>query len=96
MPKETVDAQLEVLKQIPISDPRQEYVRKLSKSFVSAEEDNQGRIVLNPVLRKYAKIDKDVVFIGAVTRIEIWAKEVYDEYFGGDVNVDDVYAKLGL
>jgi MraZ protein len=96
MPKETVDAQLEVLKQIPISDPRQEYVRKLSKSFVSAEEDNQGRIVLNPVLRKYAKIDKDVVFIGAVTRVEIWAKEVYDAYFGGEVNVDDVYAQLGL
>jgi MraZ protein len=96
VPKETIDAQLEVMKQIPISDPRQAALRRLSRSYILAEEDNQGRFVLNPTLRKYAKIDKDIVFIGAVNRIEIWAKEVYDKYFGDDVKIEDVYSQLGL
>lgn len=97
-PKATVDAQFEVLKDIKLGDlEAQKSLRTFAKSFVSAEEDNQGRIVLNPSLRKYANINKDIVICGAVTRVEIWAKEVYDEYFGGDTeNFDDVFAKLGL
>jgi MraZ protein len=32
------------------------------------------------VLREYARIERDVVIIGAVNRVELWAKEVWDQY----------------
>ena len=45
------------------------------------EEDNQGRFILDANLRKVAKINKNVVFVGMFDRIELWAAEVYEERF---------------
>jgi MraZ protein len=97
-PKETVDAQFEKLKEIKLSDlEQQKSLRAFAKSFVAGEEDNQGRVVLNPALKKYAKINKDIVICGAVTRIEIWAKEVYDEYFSEEEEgYDNLFARLDI
>ncbi len=54
-----------------------------------AEEDKQGRILLPENLRKYAKIEKNVVVYKGPVCIEIWSKEVYDDYFA-DVNFEDL------
>lgn len=40
--------------------------------------DKHGRLLVPPVLRQYAGLDKDVVWAGMVTTIEIWAKEAWD------------------
>ena len=45
------------------------------------EEDNQGRFVLDANLRRIAKIQKDVVFVGMFDRIELWSAEIYNERF---------------
>lgn len=97
-PKETVDAQFEKLKEIKLTDlEQQKGLRTFAKSYVQGEEDNQGRVVLNPALKKYAQIKKDVVICGAVTRIEIWAKEIYDEYFADEeTNFDELFARLDI
>lgn len=47
-----------------------------------AEEDKQGRILIPENLRKYAKINKDVIVLKSVDCIEIWAEEVWNEYCG--------------
>ncbi len=39
---------------------------------VEAEPDRQGRILIPQVLRDYAGLTKDVTFIGASSRAEIW------------------------
>ena len=54
-----------------------------------AEEDKQGRILLPDNLRKYAKIDKNVIVFKGPTAIEIWSEEVWNDYFN-DVNFDDL------
>ena len=54
-----------------------------------AEEDKQGRILLPENLRKYAKIEKNVVVYKGPVCIEIWSKEVYDDYFS-DVDFADL------
>lgn len=54
-----------------------------------AEEDKQGRILLPDNLRKYAKIDKNVIVFKGPAAIEIWSEEVWNEYFN-DVNFDDL------
>lgn len=54
-----------------------------------AEEDNQGRILLPENLRKYAKIEKNVVVFKGPKCIEIWSEEVWNDYFK-DVNFNDL------
>jgi len=41
--------------------------------------DKHGRLLIPPMLREYASLDKVVVWAGMVTTIEIWAKELWVE-----------------
>ncbi len=54
-------------------------VRAFQRAFISAASecpiDKQGRILIPPPLREYAGIEREVVFVGMVKRIEIWSKE---------------------
>ena len=54
-----------------------------------AEEDNQGRILLPENLRKFAKIEKNVVVFKGPNCVEIWSEEVWNEYFN-DVNFEEL------
>ena len=54
-----------------------------------AEEDKQGRILLPENLRKYAKIQKNVVVFKGPSSIEIWSEEVWNDYFN-EVNFNDL------
>ena len=72
-------------------------LRVFAKSFVWVEGDAQGRMILPSKLKEFAKIDRDVVICGAGSRIEIWAKDVYDKYFEhADENFDDLFKKLDI
>ena len=72
---------LESLSQLSATDPR---ARRFSRSFTSrafdVEADKQFRVVLPPVLREYAGIEKEIVTIGATNRLEIWDKERWLAY----------------
>ena len=59
-------------------------VRKFLNAFEIVESDPQGRMVVPPRFRKHARIDKDLVICGMIDHLEIWAKEVHDEYFGSE------------
>jgi MraZ protein len=41
--------------------------------------DKQGRLLLPQTLREHAQIKAEVVWVGQVDTIEIWAKELWDE-----------------
>ena len=60
--------------------------------------DRQGRILLPAVLREYAGLDKDVVLVGVLTKIEIWDRTRYEQA-GANDDMEDVVermAELGL
>ena len=42
--------------------------------------DRQGRIAISQSLREYAGIQKEVVTLGAVNRIEIWSEANWNRY----------------
>ena len=82
---------LSKLEEIKMTDvQRQKGMRTFTKSLKLVEMDPQGRLVIPPELKNYAKIQKDIKICGAGSRIEIWSKEVYDEYFADDDENFDV------
>ena len=42
--------------------------------------DRQGRVMIPNGLRTYAGLDRDVVVIGANTRLEIWDRATWESY----------------
>ncbi len=63
--------------------PGSKEARQLQRYFLAGatecEVDKQGRILIPTKLRTTAALDKDVVFIGVLTKIEIWSKERWDQ-----------------
>lgn len=53
--------------------------RFLVGSAAEIQTDKLGRFVVPTGLVEYAKLKKDIVFIGLVNWIEIWAKETWQE-----------------
>ena len=43
--------------------------------------DRQGRVLLPQYLKDFAEIKKDIVIVGVSNRIEIWAKEHWQEFY---------------
>lgn len=72
---------IDSLEQLSATDPR---ARRFSRSFTArafdVEIDKQFRVVLPPVLREFAGIEKDVITVGATTRLEIWDKNRWLDY----------------
>ena len=50
---------------------------------VEAVADKQGRILLPEYLKDFAEIKREVVIVGVSNRIEIWAKDKWQEFYGG-------------
>ncbi len=54
-------------------------VKSFQRFFASAVAecniDKLGRVLIPPTLREYAELERDVVVIGVLKRIEIWSKE---------------------
>jgi len=44
--------------------------------------DRQGRILIPQYLKDFAEIKKDVLIVGVSNRIEIWAKDKWQEFYG--------------
>ena len=42
--------------------------------------DKQGRVIIPGHLRDYAGLDRELVVIGASTRVEIWDRQSWDSY----------------
>ena len=59
------------------------------------EFDRQGRILLPKYLKDYAGIKRDIMMIGVSNRIEIWAREAWQEYYSSSKeSFEDIAEKL--
>lgn len=71
----------ERLQQAPVTNKgTRDYVRMLFAAASQEVPDKQGRISIPPVLRQYASLQKDVVVIGSMNRIEIWDPASWAQY----------------
>ena len=72
------------LREAPVSNKAtRDYVRMFSSAASDETPDKQGRITIPPKLREWASLGKDVVVIGAMTRLEIWDEAAWNSYSEG-------------
>ena len=88
-PEEEWEDFVKQLKELPGSKE----VRKLQRYFMAGaapcDVDKQGRVLIPSSLREKVGLDKDVVFVGVMSKIEIWSKERWEDNNDFD-NVDDI------
>jgi len=71
----------EKLSKLPVSDANaRAFVRFLLAGAAECEFDKQGRILLPGSLREYACLEKDVVVVGVMNRMEIWDAAKWNAY----------------
>ncbi|MCM8819972.1 MAG: division/cell wall cluster transcriptional repressor MraZ [Candidatus Omnitrophica bacterium] len=71
----------EKLKSLPFTKKESRFFDRFY--FGSAQEieiDRQGRISIPVYLKEFAKIKKNIIIVGIADRIEIWAKEEWDNF----------------
>lgn len=94
------EKQAEKISQLPEADKDvRNYVREIYSNADEVEFDKQGRIVIPAVLKEYAEIEKELVTVGAMKKIEVWSKKVWedpsdDKYDTG--NFGDALAKYNF
>ena len=84
------------LKTLPMtSKDARAFVRFFFAGATECEIDKQGRILVPSNLKEFARIDKDVVIIGVLTRLEIWSVDEWNK-FNNDANIsyEDVAEKM--
>jgi len=70
------------LRALPLTNPSaREFARFMSSGAVEVELDRQGRVLVPGYLRDYAGITEgEVVVVGALNRLEIWAPAAWLPY----------------
>jgi MraZ protein len=85
---------------------KSENMRRFRRVFVGGAFecscDKQDRILIPPMLRQYAGLEKDIVLVGVLDHFEIWSRQNWDSenaHMEDDMQKEDVrneIAKLGL
>lgn len=89
---------IEQLKHLPGNRQARQLQRYFLAGATTCEVDKQGRILIPAKLREHAKLEKDVVFVGVLGKIEIWSKELWDanDDYGDMEAIAENMSELGI
>jgi MraZ protein len=63
-------------------DPKvREFRRYFMNGATEVEPDSAGRLLLPPNLKEHASLEKDIVLVSAVNKIELWDAGLYKKFF---------------
>jgi len=80
-PQEYESYSREALTGLPaLSQRRSELERFFYAGSQDAELDAAGRIMIPPFLSKHAKLQKEILVVGAGNRLELWNKDQWSEH----------------
>ena len=83
------------IKTLPLTNKdARAFVRFFFSGACEIELDKQYRGVIPQNLKEYAGIEKDIVSIGVLSRVEIWSKEKWDEYNESNIDFDSISEKM--
>jgi MraZ protein len=67
--------------------------RAFKRFFISSAEevsvDKQGRILIPPSLKHFARLEKEIVIVGSINHFEIWNSQLFYENVHPDANFQD-------
>ena len=66
------------LEELPYTRDTRELQRFFSQNAAELEFDKQGRIIIPQELKSYAGIEKELVTMGAMSKVEVWSKAVWE------------------
>ena len=58
-----------------------EFLRYFTMGATLGELDSAGRLLIPPNLKAHAGLEKDVVLVSVINKIEIWDKVKYQQFF---------------
>lgn len=58
-----------------------EFRRYFLNGATALELDSAGRLLVPPNLKEHAGLEKDIVLVAAMNKIEIWDKSKYQQFF---------------
>lgn len=94
--EEEIKRVLDKLKNITTGDKERYKAKSIFVgSITDVSEDDQSRTVLSAFYRNYAGIQKDVVTVGAIDHLEIWAKEKRDSMLS-EMSITDAATLLDI
>ena len=70
---------VEKLKNLPGTKEGRQLQRHFMAGAAEVEVDKQGRFLIPGNLREQAGLQKDVVMVGVLSKIELWSKERWEE-----------------
>ncbi len=84
-----------------IKNKNRNFIRKITRHANYVKYDSQGRVAIPELLLEYANIDKEVIVIGVVKKIELWNKTTLDNYekqkqFLSDEDFEDLADKINF
>jgi MraZ protein len=81
-PKENWDPIMaELIKVNDYKAENREFLRYFTMGAEELELDSAGRILVPPNLKSYAGLQRDVVLVSVINKIEIWDKSKYQQFF---------------
>ena len=82
-------------KELPNTKDARNFMRFFLSGATVCEFDKQGRIVIPTYLSNYANLNKEIVIIGVIGRIEIWSKEKWEEFMNNNIeSLSDISENL--
>ena len=78
-PKEEWESFVEKLKELPSNQKTRRIQRQFLSKAMEVALDKQGRILIPALLRTEAGLEKEVVFVGMMNRVEVWDKGRLEE-----------------
>ncbi len=83
----------EKLSSLPITSKNaRTFTRFFFSGATECQLDKQGRISIPVNLRNFADLQKEIIIIGLSSRIELWAKETWDNYLDSAENSSEEIA----
>jgi len=97
-PMEEWEGFIDKLKELPGNKEGRKLQRHFMANAAMCEVDRQGRSLIPAKLREAAGLTKDIIFVGVLSKIEIWSKERWEETSEYD-DMEDIaehMSELGL
>lgn len=81
----------------PLNKDTRDFIRLFVGVAFYAVMDGQGRFMVPERILKMGDIDREMLIIGSLTKLEIWNPEVYERYMKKeDLNLSDLAQKMSF